>query len=587
LSDSDQPLLRRPGVLRRWGARLRALPGVGACIVAMPDSPAAVQGTAAAAGWSCCLADDEQTPRLLAAATAFRLTAVLRLTPDNLLVPNELLIRLLQRFAAGRCAAVTTDGFPQGIAASVISTALLRALMRAEQRMGTMPHPVNALRVRPDAAVLDAEPRYWCRQFAQWRGCGRVVLRGRGERVPALDLRPDRPATRRWSTGADTPPVATMVRQLLRDEARQQTRLLAVVRPAHRAARSVLMLNHTAIGGGAEHSFLETARGLQRRGWRVHTAFLADGIMTAQARRLGLPVTVLADDGAPWSASLRLARLMEATRCATVYANSVQSLPAVVLPAAERGLRLVAHVREFLDPSEIRRQQLGAAAVVIANSHATAAFLQAYLAAGRVQVVHNGIDAAAFAPRAVALRTRRPLPAEFIIGVFGRLVPYKGQHTAIAALAILRRRGLDAGLVLAGSSFGAAQAAGYRQYLQQQAEALRLEPHISWHDHVPKVATLMAQVDAVAVPTEGEPFGRVVLEALALGKPVIATDDGGPRELLPQRCLVPADDPLALAERLAALHQKSITGPDGPAILKRFTMTRYLDRVAALLAGTR
>lgn len=583
VNEADNSLFAKPGVLRNWGRRLRRLDGIAAIIVAVPAALAAATGkTIRDAGWRCVPGPDDQLHRLAAAAAAFQLTAVVRLTPDNLLVPDQLLEKLVAIYREKSCPAAHTEGFPAGIAAAVIGTAALRTLCRQAKRTGRVAHPIQALAGISGVATFEAEPRYWNRGFSEWRGVGKVVVRGRGDRIPGLELKPNTPLTKRWSRGTNPPPVAAMVEKAVRETVRYQ---LGWSRSAEKPVRrkNLLMLNHTAIAGGAEHSLLETAAGLRSRRWRVHLGFLASGMMEARARQSGFTTAVFGPTGEPsWPAQLRVARYLDEHRIEVVYVNSVQALPAVLLPALERNLRIVVHIREFLDPSAIHRLSLGAASMIIANSNATASYLKGYVDPAQLRIIPNGIFPDRVKP-AAGERPPRARGHEFLFGVFGRLAPYKGQHTAVAALRRLRDGGLEAGLVMAGSGFDLAGAVGYKNYVQNLSRSAHLEPHVFWFDHLANPFGMMAAVDAVAVPTEGEPFGRVILEALALGKPVIATDDGGPAEILPAACLIPSADPAALARALLGVRKGTVRLPNPRAILARFTFSRYLDRLESVL----
>lgn len=585
INETDSYLLRKKQVLRNWGRRLRRLDGIADIVVAVPAALAAeTSGIIARAGWRLLPGANDQLLRLAEAVAAGKLTAVLRLTPDNLLVPDELLEDLLTLYRRRACRAAITAGFPTGIAAAVIGAATLRALCRQGRQTGRMPHPMNALCGMSGVFAYNAEPRYWNRMFAQWPGAGKVIVRGRGDRVPGLNLKPNTPVTGRWSSGKNTPPVAVMVRQAVRNEVRRQL-TPARLKPAPLRRRNILMLNHIAVAGGSEYSFLETAAGLCDRRWQVHLGFLTPGMMATRAKRSGLTTAILGPGGEPWwPAQLRLAKYLDANRIDVVYVNSAHALPAVLLPALERRLRLVLHVREFLDPAAIHDLSLGAVSTIIANSQATAAHLAGYVDPAKLQVMPNCIDADRVRA-AVGTEPQLQRQHEFYFGVFGRVVPYKGQHTAVQALRLLREQGCDAGLVLAGSGFNMPASVGYENHLRSLIRAYRLERHVLWFDHLENPFALMAQVDAVAVPTEGEPFGRVILEALALGKPVIATADGGPSEILPASRLIPSADPAALARALLGIYSDAPPRPTAAAILARFTLPRYLDRLEKVLAG--
>jgi len=148
-----------------------------------------------------------------------------------------------------------------------------------------------------------------------------------------------------------------------------------------------------------------------------------------------------------------------------------------------------------------------------------------------------------------------------LLGVVAQLTPWKGQDTAVQALGILCSQGIDAHLLLVGSAKFRSPAArydsqAYVRRLRRLVTAGGLEDRVSWLGEREDVATLVRALDLVLVPSWEEPFGRVVLEALALQVPVIATDVGGPREILTEGregLLRPPRSPEAWAQAIRTL----------------------------------
>jgi glycosyltransferase involved in cell wall biosynthesis len=229
---------------------------------------------------------------------------------------------------------------------------------------------------------------------------------------------------------------------------------------------------------------------------------------------------------------------------------------------------------------------------VIANSRYTAALIAGRYGtpAGRMEVIHRGVDPAAFDPAAIApervaaLRKKWGLtPGRRVILQAARLTRWKGQGVLIDAAARLQAQGRlhDAAVVLAGDAQGRdAYVADLRSQIARQG--LQPQVHIVGHVEDMAAAYLAAHVTVVA-STEPEAFGRTAIEAAAVGCPVIATDIGAPPETVltadrergqppgpqlqfesqplearglppsqgPTGWLVPPGDAEALAERLA------------------------------------
>jgi len=174
----------------------------------------------------------------------------------------------------------------------------------------------------------------------------------------------------------------------------------------------------------------------------------------------------------------------------------------------------------------------------------------------RLRVIHRGIDIARFDPdrvsaeRMIQLTTRWRLPDGVpLILMPGRLSRWKGQAVLLEALTHLRD--IDYRCVLVGSDQGRT---GYRRELEALISKHGLDGRASIMDECNDMpAAYMLSDVVVSASTDPEGFGRVVGEAQAMGRPVVASDHGGAREqLISGRTgfLFPSGDPKALAEGL-------------------------------------
>ena len=174
----------------------------------------------------------------------------------------------------------------------------------------------------------------------------------------------------------------------------------------------------------------------------------------------------------------------------------------------------------------------------------------------RIRIVPRGVDLSVFDPAAVSqerviqlIETWQIPPDRPVVMLPGRLTRWKGQAILIDALAKLGRA--DIVCLLVGSDQGRT---GYRQELEHLARQRRLTNVVRIVDHCRDMAAAYMLADVVvSASTDPEAFGRVAVEAEAMGRPVVATDHGGAREtVLPGRTgwLVPPNDAAALAETL-------------------------------------
>lgn len=146
-----------------------------------------------------------------------------------------------------------------------------------------------------------------------------------------------------------------------------------------------------------------------------------------------------------------------------------------------------------------------------------------------------------------------PEPAGAItVGFAGRLLTSKGIRALVAAHRILRARGVDVRLRIAGDP----DPANPDSVTVAEAEQWNKEPGITWLGHVADIAALWRESHIAALPSHREGLPKSLLEAAASGRPLVATDAPGCREIAihdQTGLLVPIEDPQALADAIGKL----------------------------------
>ncbi|MBC8142386.1 MAG: glycosyltransferase family 4 protein [Armatimonadetes bacterium] len=128
-------------------------------------------------------------------------------------------------------------------------------------------------------------------------------------------------------------------------------------------------------------------------------------------------------------------------------------------------------------------------------------------------------------------RAKLGLPASVpVIGTVGRLQHWKGMHTLIDALPAIHAKHPDAHVVLVGGTH--ALEPDYEAFLQKRIADAGLQSHVRVTGFQSNIAEWMQAMSVFVHASNTEPFGIVVIEAMALGKPVIAGAQGGPREII-------------------------------------------------------
>jgi glycosyltransferase involved in cell wall biosynthesis len=193
--------------------------------------------------------------------------------------------------------------------------------------------------------------------------------------------------------------------------------------------------------------------------------------------------------------------------------------------------------------------------------------------------------------RLAELRADVGVPASpTVVGISGRLVRWKNQDAVLRAVDLLRKQGRDVhALVVGGEGHG--HDAGYGRELEQLAASLGIQEHVTFTGHRNDAVALAQLMDVAVNASDPEPFGLVVLEALAGRRPVVAVNRGGPAEVIDNGvtgALVPTPTPEALAGALAPLvddparrHRMGAAGRE--QVLSRFSLKRFAEGVRAAL----
>ncbi|MBV9818426.1 MAG: glycosyltransferase family 4 protein [Solirubrobacterales bacterium] len=168
----------------------------------------------------------------------------------------------------------------------------------------------------------------------------------------------------------------------------------------------------------------------------------------------------------------------------------------------------------------------------------------------RTFVVHPGVRTERVEPVGLGIPAGRR-----VIGIVGRLQPWKGQHRFLRALRRLLDDGHDVhGLIVGGTAHGFS--AGFADELEALAGELGVRDRVTMTGQVDDARPYIGAMDVMVSASDVEPFGIVVLEAMAQGVPVVATASGGPLEIIDPEVdglLVDRPEPAPLAAAVARL----------------------------------
>ncbi|WP_158748945.1 glycosyltransferase [Acidobacterium sp. S8] len=341
-----------------------------------------------------------------------------------------------------------------------------------------------------------------------------------------------------------------------------------------------LFYNHTGIVSGAEKMLLLSLANLPRGSFELILVCPAEGTLRNDAADLGVPVITCNQIRARFTYNpllflnylLSIAGVLYAFRKKVkalspdiVQANTVRA--GIVATVATIGTRVpvIWHSHDIL-PSHplttlIRLLAHSSRRVhIVACSKAAAYTLRPFTSRGRhVVVIHNGIDMTRF-HRSPELRDEKRkelviVPKSFVIGMVGQVSPRKGQLGLIRAFADVRSTVPEAVLLIIGASLFNKDHE-YLQRLEQEVAKLQLGKSVRFLGQRSDVPALIQTMDLFVLNSEVEPFALVLIEAMMLGKAVIATDCGGPAEIVHHRVdgeILPVGDHKALVNTMIRL----------------------------------
>jgi len=358
----------------------------------------------------------------------------------------------------------------------------------------------------------------------------------------------------------------------------------------------VMLFNNGFLHGGTERQFVRTIQNLDQRKYELCVGCLqASGPFLSEIETMGLTITefpirsLYGLDTIRWF--WRLVQFLRHNRISVLHAFDFYTTIFAVPAARLAGVPVVlASRRELLEvrrpwQQRVVRMACWLATAVVANSHAVEADLCRCGYVGKVTVIHNGIDC--HAVRSVSppkMRMLLGIPANApVIGVVADLRPEKDVDTFLCAAAYIATEIPEARFLVIGDGSD-------RDRLEQRALDLGLACRIIFLGDRADVENLLAILDVCVLSSRTESLPNAVLEAMALGRPVVATDAGGTRELVVDGetgFLVPVRDAKSMAERIVELVRnpkrcRAMGGEGRRRVEQQFSCSRMKQQLEAL-----
>lgn len=295
-----------------------------------------------------------------------------------------------------------------------------------------------------------------------------------------------------------------------------------------------------------------------------------NGVLAGRAAAAGVPV-----HGIPWGVGLdprawwSLRSLMRRFHPDIVHAHDSHALTLVRAPVVIGHRRVDFHVRPH--------SAWFRASAVIAVSAAVKRILTADgIPPDRITVIPDGIDpeeVRAAAARPLGIRARLGLaPSTPLAANVAALADHKDHRTLVRAAAHARSARPDLHWVIAGEG-------DMRHAVERDIAAHGLGDRVHLLGYIPEADALIREADVFVMSSKEEGMGSVILHALVLERPVVATAAGGIPEVLPPTCLVPVGDAASLGEKVVSV----LTRPPSPVPLPpKFTAKSMAQATLAL-----
>lgn len=379
----------------------------------------------------------------------------------------------------------------------------------------------------------------------------------------------------------------------------------------------VLFVSHDAFLGGAELSLLLLVSGINKSLVEPHILAPKQGPLVDEFKQLNLPVHIVpikrwipfAFEWARWDLRLFLTglssrvklikALIEEHDIDIVYTNTVTVIDGAIAAYVTKKPHIW-HAREYLKGNKDIKPYIPYALIpsimvflsdkIIVNSNSLAQHLNPIFFKKKLTVVYNSADLSQYTElsfKASGLRNELGIDQnKKIIAYVGCLSERKDLITLIKAARIIKNDILDAVFIFVGEG-----EASYKDKLLKQVDALDLQDDVFFLGSRKDIPAIMFSIDILLLSSRQEAFGKVIIEAMAAEKPVVATCSGGPEEIVVEGetgFLVPVGDEGLMAEKaISLLSNPSLSMKFGMAgkvrVLKYFSYNNYISSIEGIL----
>ena len=295
----------------------------------------------------------------------------------------------------------------------------------------------------------------------------------------------------------------------------------------------ILYLSHcgSSIGGG-EKQLAYLVETINRTGYRPLVVCPDDGVFVQHLRRANVPTVIL--DLPPWRkvkslvarhrATKKLGHLAETHNAHLVHTSDSWFNPYLCSLKKWLKIPVVSHVRNLLTPTQVRKYGFDRMdSIITISEQSSVPLIQAGVDAKKIEIVHNCVDLSVFRPVSEPIHS-----AEYIVGIVGRIEPFKRQKTFVEIAAKVVAQCKEVRFHVIGAALDTVAHRTYERDVHQLIAKYGLQEFVHFTGHRTDMPKAMQELDLLVTLSAGS----VIAEAMAAGKPVIGTPIGSTAEMV-------------------------------------------------------
>lgn len=362
----------------------------------------------------------------------------------------------------------------------------------------------------------------------------------------------------------------------------------------------ILYLHGEAKIGGAERELLTWLKFLDRERFQPYVVCPDDGPLGTELDKLQVPHASFSLSA--WRkffhvfwrpfAILRLIRVIRRWHIDVLHVNDYWWAPLGILAGRLTGCPCLIHVRQEIEPRKVSQYWLNKGSVIVPVSQSIGNVIRsAGIPQENIKVVLSGIalkGGKSSFPSSETLRILKKVKGQPVMGTVANLFPRKGLEYLIAAIGHLKKTFPHIFLVIVGTGDDE-----YERQLRTQVKHLDLTGHVLFAGFQDQPEFFIAQFDVFVLPSVLEGLGIVLLEAMVLGKPIVASKVGGIPEVVQHGetgLLVKPADVEELCHGLLTLCQNPETRRQmgekaKKRVVEQFSVERMMEQLYGLYDG--